>query len=476
MDRFSSRTARALKVSLAILSALVGITHAYQASTPPAPIRQVVNTTMNQYDVPGLALARIEAGEVVWIGTFGQADANRPVTRQTIFNVASLTKPMFAVMVMHLIQDGRTTLDEPLANDWVDPDIRDDPRHRELTARLSLSHQTGFPNWRGNNPLFFMFDPGTRHEYSGEGFEYLRRALERRTGQSMDALMTQYITGPLNLNHTHYGWQRRLEHRIATGYDESATPLDMGYLKHRSANAAANTFTTIGDYADFSAWVANGAGLNESWFEEMTRLQSQHDNPWEFFGLGWRLLLLDDRTILEHDGRESGVRSQVFIDPESGDGLVILTNSSNGELVVRPLLEAAWSKSDDILHQRDADTWHYLQSLPGSMHWNMVNFIAGSPSFTLKLLHAAHVGLVEPSGVSDRELARAHAAIDDLVLHMHTGELNQTDVMNQLSLLGSGEGDEFRLDEHWTSSDSKVWINRLLGVTTNLVQPGASPL
>ncbi|GGX43048.1 serine hydrolase domain-containing protein [Saccharospirillum salsuginis] len=473
MDRFPSRPARALTLTLAILSALAGTTHATQPGTPPDPIRRVVTDTMNLYDVPGLALARIAAGNVVWIGTFGRADANRPVTRQTLFNVASLTKPMFAVMVMHLIQDGRTTLDEPLANGWVDPDIQDDPRHRQLTARLSLSHQTGLPNWRGNNPLFFMFDPGTRHEYSGEGFEYLRRALERRTGQSMDALMSQYVTGPLNLNHTHYGWHRRLEPRIATGYDESASPLDVGYLEHRSTNAAANTFTTIGDYADFAAWVAGGAGLSDAGFREMTSLQSQHDDPWEFFGLGWRLLLLDDRTVLEHDGRESGVRTQVFIDPESGDGLVILTNSSNGELVVRPLLEATWPKSDDILHQRDTDTWHYLQSLPGSMHWNMVNFIAGSPSFTLKLLHAAQVGLIEPSGLSDSELARARAAIDDFVVRMHRGELSQADVMNQLMILGSGEGKDFRLDDHWTSSDSKVWINRLLDVSAEFTQPGS---
>ena len=473
MDRFPSRPARALKITLAMLSALAGAANASQPDTPPEPIRQAVNDTMNLYDVPGLALARIEAGEVVWIGTFGQADADRPITRQTLFNVASLTKPMFAVMVMHLIQDGRTTLDEPLANDWVDPDIQDDPRHRQLTARLSLSHQTGLPNWRGNNPLFFMFDPGTRHEYSGEGFEYLRRALERRTGQSMDALMSQYVTGPLNLNHTHYGWYRRLERRIATGFDETATPMDMGYLQHRNANAAANTFTTIGDYADFAAWVAGGAGLSDARFREMTSLQSQHDDPWEFFGLGWRLLRLNDRTVLEHDGRESGVRTQVFIDPESGDGLVILTNSSNGELVVRPLLEATWPGSADILHQRDADTWHYLQSLPGSTHWNMVNFIASSPSFTLKLLHAAQVGLVEPSGVNDNDLARARPAIDDFVIRMHTGKLSREEVMNQLTLLGSGGGDTFRLDNHWTTGDSKVWINRLLDVSTELTQPGS---
>lgn len=429
---------------------------------PPTTVDSAVDRVMTDYSVPGLAIGRIENGDIAWLGAYGKADENRPVNRGTLFNVASLTKPLFGTLMMQLVEDDRFSLDEPLANYWIDPDVADDPRHRLLTARLALSHQSGLPNWRGNNPLFFMFEPGSRHEYSGEGFEYVRRAVEQKTGQSMPELMDEFILAPLKLNHTYFGWHRSLEGRIATGYDEAARPMDMGYLQHRSANAAANTFTTIGDYSRFAAWVSTGAGLTDDLFSEMVSLQSQHSDPWEFFGISWRLLQFEDKTILEHDGRENGVRTQLFVDPSDHEGLVIFTNSSNGELVVRPLVLAAMPNGEALLYKRDADTWHYLQSLPGSMHWGMMNFISQSPSFTQKLLHAAYVGLVESSGLDESDLTRIQAAIDPVVLKMHQGALGGSDIMALLMLLGEGEGESFRLAGSFEPGDAKVLGNRLL--------------
>lgn len=68
-----------------------------------------------------------------------------------------------------------------------DPDIADNPYVKKLTTRIILSHQTGFPNWRGNNAdgkLTFEFEPGTKYQYSGEGYEYLRKALEKKFKKS----------------------------------------------------------------------------------------------------------------------------------------------------------------------------------------------------------------------------------------------------------------------------------------------------
>ncbi|WP_051207845.1 serine hydrolase domain-containing protein [Saccharospirillum impatiens] len=447
------------KFLLCLVPAALWVADVFAENTSPVPepVRSSVTQAMADYDVPGLAIGRVVAGEVAWLGTVGQADENRPVDVNTIFNVASLTKPLFATLVMHLVQDGRLALDDPLAYYWIDPDVEDDPRHLQLTARLALSHQTGFPNWRGNNELAFLFDPGSRHEYSGEGFEYVRRALERKTGQTLSELMDQYITAPLGMEDTRFGWHHSLEEKIARGFDEQASPLDMGYLQQRSANAAANTFTTLADYTRFAAWVSRGAGLEPALFNDMMTLQSQHEAPWEYFGLGWRLVQLDNRTILEHDGRENGVRTQVFVDPAVGDGLVILTNSSNGELVVRPLVEAAWRDSDTLLRQRDLDTWHYLQSLPVAMHQGLLQFISTSPSFTQKLMHAAQIGLIEPAGLPVSEYDAIKANIDPFVKAFHDQQVNQPAVLDLLLMLGEVDGDSFRLSHSFTAEQAREW-------------------
>ena len=104
---------------------------------------------MKQAQVPGVAVARIEHGKLAWTAVYGERAPGQPMTRQTIFNVASLTKPVFAVMALHLIAEGKLELDSRLSDDWVDPDIAEDPRRKLLTPRLALSHQTGFQNWRG---------------------------------------------------------------------------------------------------------------------------------------------------------------------------------------------------------------------------------------------------------------------------------------------------------------------------------------
>lgn len=461
MDRNKSRAHYAWLTAALVLIGLGSAVQAQSVNHPPKTIADIARQAMADYGVPGLAIASIESGRVSWMGAFGKADEQRPLRRNTVFNVASLTKPMFAVMVMHLVQDGRFYLDDPLSQYWIDPDVENDPRHWQLTARVSLSHQTGFPNWRGNNSLHFMFDPGSRHEYSGEGFEYLRRAVEHKTGNTMAELMEQYVTAPLKLNQTYYGWHRSLEPRIATGYDESASPMDMAYLRNREANAAANTFTTIADYGEFAAWVSRGAGLDKMLLKEMMRPQSMHENPWEFFGLGWRLLQLEENTILEHDGREDGVRTQVFVDPVHQSGLVLLTNSSNGELLVRPLTLAAMEDGEALMHQRDADIWHYVQSIPGQAHMNMLNFIARSPSFTSKLLYGAQVGLIEQSGLTEAEQKIAREAIDPFVAKVHSGDRDANEVMQLFTLLGTGEGEDFRLVDAFTPAQAKQWTNQL---------------
>ncbi|MEM9303177.1 MAG: serine hydrolase domain-containing protein [Pseudomonadota bacterium] len=435
----------------------------------PEPVRLQITAEAERFDVPGIAVAAIRDGNVAWIEVQGKAAEDRPLDRDTQFNVASLTKPIFATMVMGLVQAGEFDLDAPLSRHWTDPDVAEDPRNEQLTARLALSHQSGFPNWRGRNPLAFQFEPGARHEYSGEGFEYVRRAVERSTEQSMPELMARYVTGPAAMADARFGWSDAIAATLATGYREDGSAMDMAYLEQRKPNAAANTFATIEDVAHFAAWVARGADLEPALFAEITRPQAMHDNPAEYFSIGWRLTMVGETPVLSHDGREDGLRTLMVVDPQTRDGLVILTNSSNGELVTRGIVAAALPEGDALNAQIDRDIWHFIKSQPPQMQAGLLGFIARSPSFTAKLLYAVDTTLIGAVDLSAEERRQAQRSAQALVGAHHDGVVDAEALQRHLALLAGDESDGAGLVDRFDADAAQSWIRSLETLETGSV-------
>lgn len=191
-------------------------------------------------NIPTLGLGVIEDGKLTEIKVYGTLDKKMTAPYNSLFNVASLTKPVTAMTVLRLVSLGKWNLDEPLDKYWIDPDITKDPRHKKLTTRMILSHQTGFPNWRWqktDKKLSFEFDPGTKYQYSGEGFEYLRKAIENKFHKSLEDLAKKMIFKTLKMNDTSYIWNERKDsQRIVMGYDKNGRPYD--FVKNTKANAA----------------------------------------------------------------------------------------------------------------------------------------------------------------------------------------------------------------------------------------------
>ena len=130
-----------------------------------AAMEQQLPQLMQTHKVPGLAVVALKQGEVVWSGYYGQRSETRPVAPDTLFNVGSMAKTVTTETVLRLVAMGRIDLDEPIADHYMHPDLKDDPRHRLLTPRLILSHQTGLLNWEYAYPderLAFVADPGQR--------------------------------------------------------------------------------------------------------------------------------------------------------------------------------------------------------------------------------------------------------------------------------------------------------------------------
>ena len=118
-----------------------------------------------------------------------------------------MTKPIKAIIALKLIDAVKWDLDEPIYKYYTDPDVANDPRAKLLTTRIILSHQTGFPNWRSNNAdekLSFEFKPGTKYQYYGEGYEYLRKSLEKKFKKSLEQLASELIFNPLKMKDTRF--------------------------------------------------------------------------------------------------------------------------------------------------------------------------------------------------------------------------------------------------------------------------------
>ena len=172
--------------------------------------------------IPALGIGYIKNGKIQEATVYGKNKNGTPYPKNTIFNVASLTKPITAIVALKLIEAGQWSLDEPIYQYWTDPDVAKDPRSEKITTRLILSHQTGFPNWRYQRPdgkLAFEFDPGTKYQYSGEAYEYLRKALEQKFQKPLEQLAGELIFRPLQMNDTKFFWDSTVdESRFAEWY------------------------------------------------------------------------------------------------------------------------------------------------------------------------------------------------------------------------------------------------------------------
>ena len=290
--------------------------------------------------IPALGIGYIKDGKIEEVKVYGELEKGRPAPDNAIFTIASLTKPITAMTVLKLVDEGKWNLDEPLYKYWIDPDVANDPRLKKLTTRFILSHRSGFPNWRWENAdkkLSFQSEPGTKYHYSGEGFEYLKKAIESKFHKSLDQLASELIFKPLQMKDTHFFWDDAVdETRFAKQYDKNGNLLIEN--KNTSANAAYGVLTTVEDYSKFLVHVMNGAGLKKKLNEEMVANQTQI-KAHQYYGLGWMIDEIDGENVITHGGVDNGTQTIVFVLPKSKKGLVIFTNCGNGGDAYIPVIQ-----------------------------------------------------------------------------------------------------------------------------------------
>jgi CubicO group peptidase (beta-lactamase class C family) len=347
--------ARALAAGLvAALSLLPAATIAAPPVSDQASIAALekrVPELMLKAKVPGLSIALIRDGKIYWRQSFGRKDASHPVTEATTFEAASLSKVVFATIVLKLADEGRIDLDAPLTR-YVDTrqvlDVRDDPRLAAITARMVLSHRTGFPDWRpSGGALQIHFPPGDHFSYSGEGFIYLQRAVETITGKGLEELAREDVFQPLGMTSSSYVWRPDFVDSTAIGHDKDGAPQPK---KKRDAMAAYSLQTNAVDYARFLIGLMKSKSLAEM---ETAETPVPKDCTVQCFdrpravasGLAWGLGVgLEDTPegkALWHWGDNGAFKAYMVVYPKTRSGLVMFANSENGLDIVDEIAKTA---------------------------------------------------------------------------------------------------------------------------------------
>jgi CubicO group peptidase (beta-lactamase class C family) len=320
-----------------------------------ADLEKEIPQLMKDGEVPGLSIAVIDDAKVVWQKNFGLANAstNQAVNDGTIFEAASLTKPVVAYTVLRLVEKGKLDLDTPLAKYLPKPYVENDEQANLITARMVLSHTTGFPNWAIGQPLKTYFKPGERFSYSGEGFVYLAKVVEHLTGQKLNAVIQKEVFEPLGMNDSNLGWLDKYENRKATGHDSAGVARNV--RKNPDGNAAGGLHTTTADYAKFVIAILKGTGLKKETVKEMLKVQSKVDEGCSncirnqptgklsntiFWGLGWGLQQTGDEKFFWHWGDNDGdTHCFIIASEKQKSGVVIFTDSGNGHSIIPFIVE-----------------------------------------------------------------------------------------------------------------------------------------
>ena len=323
-------------------------------------------------NVQGLTVTIFNDAGKVYSRGFGAANlpAGRPLRTATELYGASLSKAVFPVLVMKLVEQGLLNLDKPLQDYVSEPlcqnrgtawhedlsDLCSDPRYRRITARMSLSHTTGLPNWRWFEPdrkLRIHFEPGARYSYSGEGMTFLQAVIQRITGKPLEELMQTHVFAPYGMTMSSYTWQPRFEADYAVGH----TPEGKTYPKDKdnAARAPSTLETTTDDYARFMAAVLRRDGLSEASWNEIFRPQVRIRTKTQFgpgasetttaydpielsYGLGWGLQRTPYGWGAFKEGHGDGFQHYSIVYPAKKLGVLLMSNSDNAEGIFGHLL------------------------------------------------------------------------------------------------------------------------------------------
>jgi CubicO group peptidase (beta-lactamase class C family) len=299
-----------------------------------------IKRRMAYFEIPGASLAIIKNGELIYCKAYGVSNilSATPVTKKTLFESGSVTKSVFAFVVMRLVEKGVLELDQPLYQLLPFEGISHDERYKLITTRHVLCHQTGLPNWakRDSTGHFnLLFTPGTGYGYSGEGYEYLKRVIEHVTKKDISQILNEELMVPLDLKGLYFSGSDFIKKHSAHGHLE-LQPSDIRIIE--KPMMAFSMFTEAKSFSDFMLGLRNRKGLGRATYDEMLGIQSTR-NGGKHWGLGFELENSSAGLIYGHSGSTStGFICSFRFFSDLDIGYVFFTNSDMGAMLSIPLL------------------------------------------------------------------------------------------------------------------------------------------
>jgi CubicO group peptidase (beta-lactamase class C family) len=353
---------RTLGGVLAALVSAIGARHEVTAQSAEdlASYAPVLDSLMRAMEVPGISFAFFSSDSVLWEYVSGvkSTDSGEPVRSGTVFEAASISKPVFAVVLHGLAQDGVIDLRSPLV-EYVDPvpGLEHDERSTLLTPEMLLSHQSGLPNWRTRinldatqydelfrpeDTLHFVANPAAGYRYSGEGFVLLQRVVEHLTSETLGSLAEARVFGPLGMTRTSFAFDARAEEDYALGHARDGQPDKWGL---RASLASSTLHTTGADLGRFGVHLAAGISGGDLASLVEPRVQvADRDGTLLSWGLGLGVLDTSTGRYVYHGGNNVIFIADLIYSVEADLGYVLLTNSANGAEMVSALEDRVFGR------------------------------------------------------------------------------------------------------------------------------------
>jgi len=313
-------------------------------------IETELDKIVSDYDIQTAGIAIVRNGRVKWSRVYGELAPGIKANDATLINVASVTKVIVAETALALVGQGKLLLDEKISEHWIDPDIKNDPRHKQLTPRILLNHTTGFSNWRFNEDdgrLKFHANPGTTFGYSGEGMDYLVKFIENKLNASFESIVKNTIFRDASIKDAAMSPNKARFPNIAQALTKDGKFLGHycrpnGWCQSEGVLSGADDLViSVIDLAKFVALISSKQsrenGLSNDrreiaidWLKNNDfSVKNNHHNliPKERgYGLGWEIYDYGEWQVLGHGGSDWSEFAHVYFYSDTGDGVAIALN------------------------------------------------------------------------------------------------------------------------------------------------------
>lgn len=306
-----------------------------------------IKTIMDSVGLPGLSIAIINDHKIAYHQKFGLANnkTKDPVTAQSIFEGASLSKPLFAYFVMKMVEQGKFDLDKPIYEHLktIFPEHAIDPAcfeaYKTITPRIVLSHGTGIPNWVKGEPIKIAFKPGTDFSYSGEAYQHMGAALGTKLGigwgSALDSLFLKQVAHPIGMKRSFYTWNDTLEKHAVKGHMKGRVNPEMH--RDKKVGPGYSLQSDAYDYALFLIEMMRPKNLKPALRDEMLTEHNHFKNDNKIhletgqtgWGLGFAQKPTPQGLMHLHTGNNHDFQAYAMFVPDQKYGFVIFGNSDN---------------------------------------------------------------------------------------------------------------------------------------------------